>query len=272
MQVGTGSCPGLSWRANPVGCAGRATQRVGQFSCRRFGSLVWSGGAVDRGRHGARVNCVGGEEAAGLVLRGHCHGSQWPGGSCPHRWGQTAAGFPSTTARWFAAWGPARRRIAPGGRPAWPLPRPAATGAQRWQAGSIPQRWRLPGGLCPAAGHSIGGLESLRRAVAGQAPAGQGMCSAHGYQCCGNPGAHSPARSPMAGPGGCGSLLSWAGLSLKFLAGLSIKIDCYLMRRGWLGRGWMAGGLDGLLVEPSVGAAVLGNQDNGNRAQNNSYI
>jgi len=29
----------MSRRANPVGCAGRATQPVDQFSCRRLGSL-----------------------------------------------------------------------------------------------------------------------------------------------------------------------------------------------------------------------------------------
>jgi|LakMenE27Jul10ns_1017307.scaffolds.fasta_scaffold00140_10 hypothetical protein len=36
------------------------TQAVGQFSCRRFGSLGWSAAAVDRARHGVRVNYVGG--------------------------------------------------------------------------------------------------------------------------------------------------------------------------------------------------------------------
>ena len=41
---------------------------------------------------------------------------------------------------------------------------------------------------------------------------------------------------------------------------------------GTMGRGFMSRGLDGLLVEPSIGAAVLGIQDNGNRAHNNSYV
>jgi len=44
------------------------------------------------------------------------------------------------------------------------------------------------------------------------------------------------------------------------------------MGRGFMSRGWMGRGIDGLLVESSVGAAVLGNQDNCNRAQDNSYI
>ena len=44
------------------------------------------------------------------------------------------------------------------------------------------------------------------------------------------------------------------------------------MVSGFMSRGWMARGIDGLLVEPSVGAAILGNQDNGNRAQDDSYV
>jgi hypothetical protein len=51
--------PMLSRCANPIDCEGIPTQPVGQFSCRRFGSLGWSGAAGDRARHGARVNYVG---------------------------------------------------------------------------------------------------------------------------------------------------------------------------------------------------------------------